>query len=61
MKNKKHHTKDLIPKKKDQMGDKMHRPKPKTQKVKYRHMSHWLAEEDDDIEIDLFGLKDEEE
>lgn len=48
MKNK-HHKKESTIKLKDEVGEKIHRPKskPKKDKVKYRHMNHWLEEVDD--------------
>jgi hypothetical protein len=50
------HKKELIPKQKDQIGDKIYHPKIKTEKVKYRHKQHWL-EEEEIYEDDLFSKK----
>ena len=54
----KKHKKDLIPKKKDQIGDKIYHGKPLSAKEKYKHKNHWLEQEDD---YDLPRIKDEEE
>ena len=56
----KKHKKDLIPKKKDQIGDKIHHGKPLSTKVKYKHKNHWL-EQDDEEDYDFPRNKDEEE
>lgn len=58
--NKKNNKKIAAPKSLEELGDKNQKVKPKNDKVKYRHMSHWL-EDDEDIEIDLFGRNEYDE
>ena len=44
----KKHKKDFTPKMKDEIGDTLHHGKLPTDKVKYKHKSHWLEENDDE-------------
>lgn len=58
MKSHKHHKKESVQKEKDQVGEQMPRPKPGAEKQKYRHMKHWLEDEDDYVPP---NYRDEEE
>lgn len=58
MKDKKNHKRESKPKLKDQIGETIHHGKKRTEKIKYRHMNHWLEDEDDYIPP---SYKDEEE
>lgn len=46
MKNKTPHKRRSTPKLKDEVGETFYKGKVKTEKVKYKHMSHWLEEDD---------------